>query len=390
MYRALVAHTDEIDDVDFAIEDLMRQIDPPSLLPNSVGIVYCDPGFHFSGVIKALAERLPFPLLGSTTITAAVAESNVSQILALIVITADDLGFGVSLSDALVSEDDSVVTRAFDKAKAESGGDPSLILCYYPLVSEYDRDRMMEHLSSLAPGIPVYGTLTVSPSLDSFSEARVLHCGEAYEDRMSLLLIRGDINPRFFLGTFSEEKYLKDKGVITLAKENRIVTINEIPAKEYFTKIGLSEDDAGNLLFPELFPLILDFHDGSAPFIRAMLTNLEDGSVVLNGGVREGATLSVGAIDMTELKVSVDKTLEALKAAKGYSVAIIHSCAARYFVAFGYDSELEVKAVKSHIAGDNLVPYVFCYSGGEICPIRNPDGSLTNRVNTYTFSACVF
>jgi hypothetical protein len=390
MHKALIAYTEEMDDVEVAMKELMGQLDLSELLPNSVGIMFCDPGFYFSGVCKALSAKLPFPVLGATTITAAVPKSRVSQILALMIITADDLKFSVSISDVLKSGDDSVVKKAYEEAKKGMEGEPALIMTYYPLFTEYDPDDMINALSSIAPGVPIYGTLTSSPAQDSYSEARVLYGAEASDNRMSILLVYGDIKPRFFRGSFSEEKLLKDKGVITDCKENRIITINDISAKDYFIQMGLTEDDAGNLLFPELFPIILDLNDGSLPYVRAMLTNLEDGSVVLNGGVRPGAIISISSIDIAEIQSSMDKTLDSMKADQGFSLAIFHSCAARYFVAFGYDVDLEIKAIKSHLSGEDQVPYVFCYSGGEICPVIKDDNTCTNRVHTYSIVACVF
>ncbi|MDR2406321.1 MAG: FIST C-terminal domain-containing protein [Deltaproteobacteria bacterium] len=393
MYKAFIAYTEETDEIDVAMDELMGQLDLSQLLPNSVGLVFCDASFYFSGVYKALCEKFPFPILGATTISAAAPQSRVSQILALMIITSDELRFSVALSDTLKNGDDSVVERLYQEAKKDMEGEPALIMTYYPLFTEYDPDDMINTLSRLAPGKPIYGTLTSSQTLDSYSEAKVLYGGEGHDSSMSLLLIYGDIQPRFFRGSFSEEKLLKDKGVITSCKENRILTINDIPAKEYFIKMGISADDAGNLLFPELFPVILDLNDGSLPYIRAMFTSLDDGSVVLNGGVRQGATISLSTIDIAEIQASVDKTLETLKAQKeekGFSLAIFHSCAARYFVAFGYDVDVEIKAIKNHLSGKDSVPYVFCYSGGEICPVVTKDNSLTNRVHTYTIVACVF
>jgi hypothetical protein len=163
-----------------------------------------------------------------------------------------------------------------------------------------------------------------------------------------------------------------------------------LPAKDYFLTMGLSENDEGNLLFPELFPVIFDLRDGSLPYIRAILANLEDGSVVINGGVKVGATISVSSIDLTDLQISADKTLEALKPEKDYSVAIFHSCAARYFIAFGYDVDLEIRAINKHFSAENTVPYIFSYSGGEICPVIHADKTITNRVHTFNFTVCIF
>jgi hypothetical protein len=393
MHKALIAYTEEMDDVDFAVEELMKQLDLSSLLSNSAGIVFCDPGFYFSGVYKALKAKLDFPLLGATTITAATSDSQVSQILALMILTGDDVQFSISVSDPLKSGDNSIVEKAYADAKKGMDGDPAVIMTYFPLISEYDCDEMIDCLSGIAPGIPIYGSLTSSPGTDSFTDARVLYDDEGYDDRMSLLLIYGNIKPRFFLDSFPEEKHLKDKGVITSSKLNRIITVNDIPAKDYLVKLGISADEAGNLLFPELFPLILDYHDGTPPYTRAMLTSLEDGSILTNGGVREGATLSVGSIDVSDLLVSVDKTMNTMKANKAesdFGLAIFHSCAARYFVAFGYDTEIEIKGIKKHLTGGSEVPYIFCYSGGEICPVVSKDGTFTNRVNTYSLVACVF
>jgi hypothetical protein len=62
-------------------------------------------------------------------------------------------------------------------------------------------------------------------------------------------------------------------------------------------------------------------------------------------------------------------------------------CVTRY-VMMAPNNDDEMKLVMKTVG--NALPHALCYSGGEICPIRDRDGRLHNHHHNYTFSACVF
>ncbi|MCL2809917.1 MAG: hypothetical protein FWD24_07645, partial [Treponema sp.] len=67
MIKMFSAFTEEIDDVDAAISEILSQLDlEHSLMKNSIGILHCYHEFIDSGAVKTLSEKLPFDIIGIT------------------------------------------------------------------------------------------------------------------------------------------------------------------------------------------------------------------------------------------------------------------------------------------------------------------------------------
>ncbi|GHV39081.1 hypothetical protein FACS189490_02090 [Clostridia bacterium] len=65
MIKVFTAFTEEADFADIALEEINEQIKPDTnLRSNSLGIVHWHPDFLTSDVLKAVADELPFPVLG--------------------------------------------------------------------------------------------------------------------------------------------------------------------------------------------------------------------------------------------------------------------------------------------------------------------------------------
>ncbi|MDR1166863.1 MAG: FIST C-terminal domain-containing protein [Deltaproteobacteria bacterium] len=388
MIKTMVAYTKEIDDIDFAVEEMLGQLDLDSLLAETVGIAYCFADFVETDVVRAVCEKLPFRVIGATTIATAVNESDSPMIFGLLVLTSDDVKFRVCVTEELREEgSEEIIRRAYEKASEGMEERPVLLLSYFPLLSPTSGDFLVNTFSAIAPGIPMFGTLCVTLG-DNFVSSRVIVDGIFHKSVAAMILVYGDVKPRFYLGNLYEEKLMKDKAVVTGVRGFALQTLNDTPARDVLTQMGLSTDSQGELLMPELFPLVVDFNDGTPPILRAMLKSFPDGTVNLAGEIPAGATLSVSSIDVREVQTVTERTLEAIEKEEHYDCALLHSCAARFYVAMEIDDELELKAIRKHL--NDGASFIISYSAGEICPVKGRDNTFTNRMHNYAIIACVF
>ncbi|MDR1312748.1 MAG: FIST C-terminal domain-containing protein [Deltaproteobacteria bacterium] len=388
MIKTMTAFTDEIDDVEYAVDELLGQLELDELKANSLGIITCSRDFTETEVVKSLCERLNFPVTGSVTTACGVRGSEgCTAPLSLLVMTSDDVTFKMALTQDLTDEYPAQIREAWREASAGEDSPPALVLTYLPLLSPISGATLLEELSAVAQGAPVFGTMCVTLE-EGFVTARTLFAGEFHKLKMSVVLIYGEIRPRFFLGTISEEKYLKSKGVISDVKDGSVLkSVSGKPARDFLRDLGLAVDEKGDILIPYLFPLAVDYNDGSTPILRAMLKTMPDGAMLLAADVPVGATLSVSNIDAEEVGRVAQKTVEAVADEEDYSAVLIHSCAARYHVAEAVDSELEIGIVRERL--DAKGGYLIAFSGGEICPVPTQSGSLENRFHNFTIIACV-
>ena len=71
MIQMMTAFTTEVDEIDDALNEILGQLNLGALKKNSAGIITCHSDFADSGLIEALAERLPFDTIGATTMASA-------------------------------------------------------------------------------------------------------------------------------------------------------------------------------------------------------------------------------------------------------------------------------------------------------------------------------
>jgi hypothetical protein len=98
MVKSLRLITTEVDDIESAVAEITTQLGGKELLRHSVGIVSCFADFINSGVVAALAEKLPFPIAGTTTLAASTNNVRGEVILILTVLTSDDVEFTLQVS----------------------------------------------------------------------------------------------------------------------------------------------------------------------------------------------------------------------------------------------------------------------------------------------------
>jgi hypothetical protein len=389
MIKTLVAFTDEIDDVEYAIGQIREQIDfDGDLLANSVGLVGCLPAYIESGVVKALCDEAPFDVVGMTTIGGTATGVDDLTALTLTVLTSDDVSFKAAWTEPVTSEDDSIIKSSFDATADGESEAPKLIIAYVPLSMSVGGDFYNRAINEAGGGVPVFGALAVDDTPD-YHNTSLIYNGESAPDRLAYVFVYGDVQPRFHLATISQEKISKDIGVVTKSQGNQIIEINDKPTSQFLVSQGLKLNDEGIFDGVNSFPYIVDFGDGAAPVIRIMFAVTPDGHAVCGGTIPEGAKLSIGYFDRDEILKSTNDAIKRIDLNTDTNGLIVFSCVGRYF---NMDFEPDEEAEKVRLSLEpKAIPFQLVYGGGELCPISTTDGSgnLVNRYHNCTLIACV-
>lgn len=384
MIKTITAYTHEIDDAEQAVSDLLKQLEN-KLLKNSVGLVTCFADFIDSEVVKELAEQVSFPIVGKTTIGNMTAAEKSNMMLTLTVITSDDVEFVAGLTDPIPGEDETPFRKAYEKANQDRKEKPALMISFAPLMMNVGGDFFVNTLNRISEGVPNFGTITVDHNSD-YHAAQVIYGGEAYRDRLAFVLAYGNITPKFYVASISEEKLYRNKGVVTASQGNQLQTVDGVPVIDYLESIGMQKNEDGTITGVNSFPFVVDFGDGSKPIVRVLFAITPEGYAVCGGDIPVGTKLSVGSIDADEVLNTSEKALNEVQEKSSINGMIMFSCVGRYF-ALEFDSTKEMDLIQEK-TGE--IPFVFAYSGGEICPLYDRDGNTVNRFHNDTLVICTF
>jgi hypothetical protein len=384
MIKSLVAHTSEVDSKEDAISEILEQLDIENkLLKNSVGILSCYAEFIDSDIVKELSNKLPFDIVGTTTIGNSTNGDMSHTMLSLLVLTSDDVQFATGVSEPINDDPARFLSELYDKTKSELAGDPKLMITFAPLIFNIGGDVITDILNDASGGVPIFGTVCIDHHSD-YRDAQVFRNGEGYKNSTVILLLSGDVDPEFKLVSISDKKILKQKAVITESEGNILKKVNDIPALQYLEKLGLAKE--GNIEGINSVPYIIDLNDGSKPIARAIYGATPEGYTICGGAMPVGATLSVGSIDYDDVVETSAKTLNDILKLSQNDFALMFSCLSR-IMALGLREFDEMKIVEDTI-GDKI-PFQFVYSGGEICPVFDKNGKIKNSFHNDTLVVCL-
>jgi hypothetical protein len=383
MIKILTAFTEEIDDTRAAVDDILGQLDwDTERLKNSLGILHCYTEFIDSGIVKAISEKLPFDVVGATTMSIA-SPGGLSQVgLSLTVLTSDTVSFAAGVSAPITDTVDGPVEELYQKIAAGFPERPAMLMPFIPFLTNVGGDEFIEKIDSLSGGIPAFGTLSISNDLE-YKEIYTFYNGQAYHQSLVLAALIGDVDPVFLSVSVSDENILKQKAVITGVNRNTLTGINNMSAMQYMESIGIAKN--GGLAGMESMPFIVYLDDGSR-LIRCCIGSAPGGGVVLCGAVPVNTTLALSTMEPKDvIDSTAEKVREALTAAQGRGL-LMYSCAARYW-AQGMQLTAEQEKVRECI-GDTA-PYHFVYSGGEIFPEFLSNGRVVNRLQNDSLIICM-
>ncbi len=386
MLKMLTAFTTEVDEGQYALEEILQGLDlENNQLTHAAGILTCHPDYFETGVAQYIAEKLPFDVIGSTTIANATAGTADELLLCLSVLTSDDIKFTSGWTTTLEGESDAPLKAAFAEANCREGGAmPSMVITFAPLLRTVAAENVLINMSDIIHGAPLFGMVSCDNTSD-YSRCYTLHNGQAAQTSLAMLLLWGEVDPTFFMVSISEDKIQKFRAIITKSSGALLEKVNDLPLLEYLQTIGVSTGDerAG----AGVIPFMVDYQDGSQPVARAMYTITPEGTAICGGYMPVNATLAIGSIDTEDVMTTSRRLmLEALGTGKKSGV-LLFPCSSRYVV-MGTTAYSEVHLAKELF--DGIVPYQFAYAGGEICPIADSDGNLLNRFHNFSLIACIF
>jgi hypothetical protein len=382
MIKMLTVHTSEVEDGEVAAQDILQQLQGGAfLLKNTVGILFCYLDFIESGAAEAVCKALPFDTLGCTTLGLAAPGLVGDSILTLTVLTSDDVAFHTALSDPLTEDEEGRIVKVYQEASASLQSSPALILVLIPGLFNLAGDMVVDVLNRESRGVPVFG----GGALDVDTKIRkplTIYGGKAYPDRMPLLLFSGPLAPRFFVDSVWKYNIYSKKALITAVEGNRMIEVNNIPAAEYMKKIGLITEKKMDMLF--VFPLAIDTGRGSLSLFIIYTVN-DDESLTCSVNIPVGSTLYIGSPGSGEVLRTVKNITDAVKKADG-EAALILSCFSRSVILTNLREEME--AVQEELA-NSAFPFLFLYSGGEVCPVYDEKGAAVNQYHNYSIVSCI-
>jgi hypothetical protein len=380
MMKFYNAFTTEVDDLELVLEELTQQIPKDSLLKNTIGIMNCNMEFIQEGITEAVQKHFGFPIAGFTTNASAVNHKGAYFALSLTVITSDTVCFAAGVSAPLTKENaGQELAQLYNNLKNNLCAEPGLLFTFAPVMIEVDGDSIVGHLDAATGGLPNFGALALDFTTEIRKPMTFLNDG-AYTDRLVLVLFSNDIKASFRVASLNKDKIMPQNALITAAEGSILKEINNMPVLKYLESIGLAKD--GEITGINAIPLVMDYGDGTKPIIRVVLKKVGD-YVACAGAVHVNASLSVASLDHEDVVLTASEIARKCQAGE---YAYMISCIGRTF-ALGFDHMGEINQIIED-CGDK--PFLFTYSGGEICPVTAPDGRLVNRFHNNTLVSCIF
>jgi hypothetical protein len=322
-------------------------------------------------------------VVGINTLSAAVAGHADQMLLGLTVFTSNDVFFKAALSDTLGTEPRGTIESVYANAKDALPVGPALALVFSPLLMQLGGDALIREMDAVSGGLPLFGSLAIDFVTD-IRNPLIIFNGETWNDRVAIVLLAGNVEPKFSVTTISEDRLLRQKAVITKSAGNLLIEVNNIPVMQYFETLGLAKNGQFIGSCSEI-PIVVDFNDGIKPVTRTILALLPNGQLVCGGAVPENCSLTVGNINKADVLETFSQAAEDLLADKQDGI-LLFSCAGRNF-ALGLDNLAELKTVLEKFTDQS---FMFAYSGGEICPVKTADGTLKNRFHNVSLISCSF
>ena len=384
MIKSYAASTNEIDDVEAAVSEILKQLEPEkNCLKSTVAIVACYHEFATSGLVAALYKKLGFPIIGTTSIAVSTNHGFGQLDFSILMITSDDVTFTAACSPSLMDGLEEPFAQMYQDALRGHSETPKLIISAAPLMLNSSGDNYVETLNKVSGGVPNFGTLAIDNTSD-YLDSYVVFNDKVARDIYGIIAASGNINPKFLYSSFSPQYVLEQTAIITNSEGNILKEVDGVPIIEYMEKMGLAKNGKVSDVLHSV-PFILDYTGEGIPISRVLLSWNEDGYGICGGLMPEGTKFSLGTWDKSDVLGTTVRTIEAILQNENINTLIVHSCLARSY-SLGADFLSETEIVNKTVA--DKIPYIFSYAGGEICPVR--DTANSNSFHNNTVIVCAF
>lgn len=393
--KSVALFTDEIDDLDIAIEELVAQFGDFKLEAHSAGLLFAHPDTDLAELADRLQEEFGVPVVGTTAVAMFTMEGFKNEGISLHIFTSGDCIFHTGCTNELTAANARAeITALYNRLTAGvDDEDVKLILAYGNPTLDMMGEDFVDNLNDLCHGVPIYGGL----ASDSFvmGECRVVCDKRVMNHALALMVITGKVQKVIQYG-FNVESTLDYEGIVTEVQGNMVMKLDDMPLAEAIAKAGLSIN-TGNISDYVSTPFRIRYRTEEGGEIELMrqlaFVDKETGGGLFLGKVPLGANVQIGIISREDIHDSVEKVaLRAIAEVKErhdyeFSTLLITSCASR-LMSYANDIELEAQGYVHMIpAGMSMSGF---YSFGEICPGRATGSSRNKNIfHNTTFTMLV-
>ncbi|MDR0936524.1 MAG: FIST C-terminal domain-containing protein [Oscillospiraceae bacterium] len=382
MLKMLTGFTHNIDDFQLARQDLREQIQlSENRLANTIGLFSCHSVAFTEGIISELQHSYPFPTVGISTIYSGTDKGREGFGLSAVVLTSDDLTFGVETID--LSNDDGARGRVENAvAKLFREARPAALFLVGESSHELSGEILVQYIDeATGGGIPQFGMFAASSSSDAqATDSAMYYNGEALKNLIALIAVYGDFNVDFHNISTADTLTHSLSGRVTKSSGNLIEEINNMPALEFFASKHLE------LALLITAPFIVTYPDGFTVTRCMMPFSSAENGVIFFGAIPEGSRLVFGIPHREDVYKSARQLVAKLKK-ENVSGVIISSCIYRSWLVAGYEDTEE--EIFREVFGEANIPYWFMYSFGELSPTTY-DGKEENFFHNYSLTVMTF
>ena len=385
MLKMMTAYTEEVDEVEDGIAEILKQIDLTALKKNSVGLITCHFDFTNSGFIGELCKKLPFSIIGMTTLASANQYGQSMYALSLTVLTSDDVVFESAMTGSLSSDGyHNAIKAVYQEAAKKNPGTPSFILTFFPFIQQVSGALIHKSFDEICGGVPFWGSLATNVDV-SFERLHTFHNCDIGKDALAMVLMYGPVDPEFVVISMPTQNIRKNRGQITGSDGCVLKEINGIPPLKYLESLGVSIlKDA-----PNVSPLMVYYEGSSEPVALAIYSTYDDGSMLCGGEMTKGASVAVGEITSESILASAEEGINRVLQTGKRNGAMFLPCVSRYLM-LSPNQNVELALVAEKMGNGSVMPFMMGYAGGEISPVKDEAGIVQNRFHNYSFIACVF
>lgn len=379
MIRSKVVFTEEIDDLEAAVEELAKEAGGFELQKNSVGIIYMDEDTEYGELYPLLKEKWDIPFVACTALALLTGKEGFNKSgIAMMLMTSDDCRFAVGMTEPLTGADcREKITSLYKQLESELTPDEvKLVLTMGGKAPGMVGDDVIDVIDSFGKKVPVYGLL-VSDAFN-FSKYR-LYCNDMNgQTTQAFILISGDISPKFLRVTSISGK-ANFSYEVTQSKENLVLRLGNGTFVEALEKANMMSEKNNVIADYIMTPFITTLKKPGGRMVEAMrnltILNFETGSGSFLGGIPEGSSLGVGYLGSEHVKKTIEEAYDTVCKMIGEDGRKEHtilctSCAARY-MSLGKNVVLEAESFAKRFPEN--VSVMGMYSYGEFCPVGEGD-----------------
>ena len=398
--KSIELYTEEIDDIEEAIQDLLAQAKEFEFKKNSMAILFADEDMDYEELYKHLSKEWDFPIIGCTALAMLTGKKGyVPSGIAILILSADDCQFSVGMTGELnIHNFKEEINKTYEQVKSKLSSREKLVISYGSSVTEEEDapgNEIVKAISALGNReIPLFGACASDGF--SFENFHVYCNGEITRKGQVIALIAGNVNPHFVSinSVGDRASFLYE---ITKSNSNKVYEVGNTTFVEALKKEGMQVEKTNvmgdYILTPFVVTMVMSDGDRIEVTRNLSMLNHETGAGVFMGNMPQGSTISIGILNRGELKSTVEEAFEIIlkelaKCEDKYETLLCSSCCAR-FIGLANNTSLEGDTYLGRLP--KHISLIGMYGYGEYCPVTGKEtGRRYNMFHNYTFTILAF